>query len=195
MIAARPDSVSIWASQLAANNFPPVCAMTGRPAETWRKFNFSTPPQWAYALLALIVFGGIGIIAYAIVINVVSQKASGYLPLTKSSRNRLNAYLWTVVALLPLSFVFVIGGLVIASGNDATTSAIGTVVALLGVLMFIGFVVGALLRRLFGPGATVREPAPGQYDKIVELKRVHPAFAAAVANQHASWMANSTGSN
>ena len=52
---SRPDRVQIWASQLAANDFPPVCAMTGRPAETWRKFRFATPPDWAYALLALVV--------------------------------------------------------------------------------------------------------------------------------------------
>ena len=53
----RPDRIQIWASQLAANDFPPVCAMTGRPAETWRKFRFATPPDWAYALLALVVLG------------------------------------------------------------------------------------------------------------------------------------------
>jgi len=195
LIASQPDRVSIWASQLAANNFPPVCAMSGKPAEAWRKFNFSTAPQWTYGLLALIVLGGIGIIAYAIVVNLVSRKASGYLPLTRASRNRLNVYLWTVVALLPLSFVFLLGGLVIASGSDSTSGAIGTAVVVIGALMFVAFVVGALLRRLFGPGATVNEPMPGQYDKIVELKRVHPAFVAAVVSQHASWMAKSPESN
>ena len=166
--------------------------MTGRPAETWRKFTFSTPPQWAYALLALIVFGGIGIIAYALVINVVSQKASGHLPLTKASNNRLNAYLWTVVGLLPLSFVLMIGGLVIASSQDATAQGIGIIVVVLGVLMFIAFLVGLIVRRWIGPGATVREPAPGQYDKVVELRRVHPAFVAAVAQQHQGWLAPSS---
>jgi hypothetical protein len=195
LIAAQPDRVSVWASQLAANNFPPVCAMSGKPAETWRRFNFSTAPQWAYGLLALIVFGGIGIIAYAIVVSLVSQKASGYLPLTKASSNRLNVYLWTIGALLPLSFVLMIGGLVIASGTDSTSGAIGAAVVVSGALMFAAFVVGALLRTLFRPGATVHEPAAGQYDKIVELKRVHPAFVAAVVNQHASWMAKSTQSN
>jgi hypothetical protein len=59
-LIAHPDRVQIWASQLGANDFPPVCAMTGRPAELWRKFNFSTPPRWAYALLVLIVVGGSG---------------------------------------------------------------------------------------------------------------------------------------
>lgn|GEM_PF-2904422 len=38
-MSAEPSGVAIWASQLAANDFPPVCAMTGRPAETWREFH------------------------------------------------------------------------------------------------------------------------------------------------------------
>jgi len=190
VIAPKSDRVEIWASQLAANNFPPVCAMTGKPAETWRKFNFSTPPQWAYALIALIVLGGVGIIVYAIVINVVSQKASGYLPLTKRSRNQLNAYLWAVAAALVLAFVCLFGGLVIASSTDTTMQGVGIAVVVLGVFLFLAFIVGALLRRLVGPGATVREPMPGQSDKIVELKRIHPAFVAAVMNQHSSWTAS-----
>jgi hypothetical protein len=33
--------VLIWASQLRANDFPPVCAMSGRPAQTWRQFYFA----------------------------------------------------------------------------------------------------------------------------------------------------------
>lgn len=162
--------------------------MTGRPAEVWRKFNFSTPPAWAYAFLALIVFGGVGIIAYAVVVSAVSQKASGHLPLTRSAQNRLRTYLWTVVALLPLSFMVLIGGLVIASSEDATAHGIGIAVVLIGALMFVVFVAGALLRSWFGPGATVNAPSPGQNDKVVELRRVHPNFAAAVAHQHSTWM-------
>ena len=42
------NRVQIWASQLAANDFPPVCAMTGAPAEAWRKFTFSKTPPWAF---------------------------------------------------------------------------------------------------------------------------------------------------
>ncbi|TMC91495.1 MAG: hypothetical protein E6J12_05000, partial [Chloroflexi bacterium] len=106
----RADRVQIWASQLAANDFPPVCAMTGRPAETWRKFRFATPPDWAYALLALVVLGGIGIIAYAIVIASISRRASGYLPLTKRSRFLLNLYIWGTAALFPIFLVLLIAG-------------------------------------------------------------------------------------
>ncbi len=79
------NSLQIWASQLAANDFPPVCAMTGAPVETWRKFRFSTPPPWAYALLVLIVLGLLGLIIAAAVMSAVAVKASGFLPLTRRS--------------------------------------------------------------------------------------------------------------
>ncbi|TMG25324.1 MAG: hypothetical protein E6H95_12090 [Chloroflexi bacterium] len=62
-----PDRVTIWQSQLTANDFPPVCAMSGQPAETWHKFRFATAPPWAFLL-------------GAIVVAALSRRASGYLP-------------------------------------------------------------------------------------------------------------------
>src|SRR5438094_9290790 len=97
---SRPDRIQIWGSQLAANDFPPVCAMSGRPAETWKRFKFATPPQWAYALLVLICLGGIGRIIYAIVISTVSQRASGFLPLTLSSQRTANLTMQVPVILI-----------------------------------------------------------------------------------------------
>src|SRR5260221_2481988 len=94
----RSDRVQIWASQLAANNFPPICAMTGPPAETWHKFRFSTPPPWAYALLVLVVFGGLGLIVGAIVMSAVAQKARGFLPLTRNSSRLVWLAVWIPAA-------------------------------------------------------------------------------------------------
>jgi hypothetical protein len=98
----RPDRVTIWASQLAANDFPPVCAMTGHPAQVWRKFKFSTPPSWTYALLILVCLGGIGIILYAVVTTIVAQRASGFLPLTLSSRRTVTVWTWVPLVLIVL---------------------------------------------------------------------------------------------
>src|SRR3989442_15867668 len=74
--------------------------MTGRPGETWKKFKFATPPDWVYALLVLVCLGGIGILAFAIVTAVVSQRASGYLPLTRSSSRTAALAFWIPVGLL-----------------------------------------------------------------------------------------------
>jgi hypothetical protein len=192
-LIAAPDRVQIWASQLGANDFPPVCAMTGRPAELWRKFKFSTPPTWVYALLILILAGGIGILLYVLVVNLVSQKAEGFLPLTRAGRNRLWLYIGVVVALLPISFIVFFVGLAFGSGTDATSSTISVVLVLAGLLLFILFIAGALMRSLFGPRAKVSEPIPGQTDRVVELRNVHPNFVAAVQQQHAARAAQTAG--
>ena len=96
----RNDRIQIWGSQLAANDFPPVCAMTGRPAEAWKRFKFSTPPQWAYALLVLICLGGIGLIVYGVVVTAVSQRASGFLPLTRASRRTVDLVIVVPIGLI-----------------------------------------------------------------------------------------------
>jgi hypothetical protein len=62
---------------------------------------------------------------------------------------------------------------------------------MLAALSFVGFVVGYLVvRPLVGPRATVMEQQPGYYDKLVELRNVHPAFVTAVNEVHQQRAAN-----
>jgi hypothetical protein len=185
-LIAQTDRVQIWASQLAANDFPPVCAMTGRPAELWRKFNFRTPPGWVYAFLLLLVIGLIGLIIFGVVEYLVSEKASGHLPLTRSAQNRLRLVAGTIIALLVLTFILFIAGAALGAGTDSATSAVGDVLSWLGVLAVVAFIIGALTRSLWGPPAKVFAPQPGYPDRIVELRNVHPNFVTAVMQQHAA---------
>jgi hypothetical protein len=180
--ACALGKVQVWASQLWANDFPPVCAMTGRPAETWKKFKFATPPDWTYALLILVCLGGLGFIAFTIVVAVVSQRASGFLPLTRSSSRTVTLAFWIPLVLLitwPVSWaIAVIFGL---SSSDPTASAIAGVSFWLGVLFLVAGLIGRLIvTPLISPRAKVMELAPGQTDRIVELRNVHPLFVAAV---------------
>lgn len=176
----------MWASQLWANDFPPVCAMTGRPAETWKKFNFATPPDWAYALLFLICLGGIGFVAFAVTIAVVSQRASGYLPLTRSSALTARLAFWIPVGILvawPVCWLIalIVG---VAGNNDSTANGVAATFLVLGLACMLAGLVGRLVvTRLITPQAKVMPAAPGQSDRIVELRNVHPAFVAAV-QQH-----------
>ena len=78
--------------------------MTGAPAEVWRKFRFRTVPGWAYAFLALLVTG-IGLLPIFIIMAVVSRRASGHLPLTRASRQKLRLVEWGIISLLPLMIV------------------------------------------------------------------------------------------
>ena len=188
---ARPDRVLIWASQLAANSFPPICAMTGLPAETWRRFRFATPPAWAYVLLVLACIGGIGIIPYAIVTVAIAHRASGYLPLTRASRRLVNLAFWVPLALLGLWLVFWFAAAVIGLlSGDKTLQTIAWLLFWLGVLALVAGLAGRLVvTRLVGPRAKVAEQLPGQRDKLVELRNVHPAFVAAIQQMQATWAA------
>ncbi len=182
----RPDRVQIWAAQLAANDFPPICAMTGRPAETWRRFRFATPPPWAYALLALACLGGIGIIGYAIVMAAIAQRAAGYLPLTRAGRRTVNLTFWGPLALLGSALaIWVAAAIIGLPTNDPALNTIGAVLFWIGLLVFMFGLIGRLvITPLVGPRAKVREQLPGQYDKVVELRNVNPAFVAAVRQAH-----------
>lgn len=160
--------------------------MTGRPAETWRKFNFVTPPAWAYALLILVCLGGLGFIGYAIVIAVTAQRASGYLPLTRASKRIVIIALSGPIAALSL---FVLGWVLAAIiGLPATDPAASTLAGILfwiGTFLMLGALVGRLVvKPLICPRGKVYEQQPYQYDKLVELRNVHPAFVAAVNHMH-----------
>jgi hypothetical protein len=182
--------VQVWASQLWANDFPPVCAMTGRPAETWKKFKFATPPDWTYALLVLTCLGGLGFIAFTIVVAAVSERASGFMPLTRSSSRIVTLAFWIPLALLiAWPICWVLAFFLPSSSGDP---AVGELVWL-GIFFLLAGMIGRLVvNRFVSPRAKVMELAPGHVDRIVELRNVHPLFVAAVlqrqqaaASQHA----------
>lgn len=115
----EPDRVHVWSSQLAANDFPPICAMSGAPAETWRKFSFSTLPSWAVALLPLIC---LGLLPLFIGLYAVSRRASGRLPLTRASNRRV-----AMASLIPAGLILGAFLLGLAAGVvSAVTSSSST---------------------------------------------------------------------
>jgi hypothetical protein len=180
----RPDRVQVWASQLAANDFPPVCAMTGAPAQTWRKFRFASPPQWAYALYVLILLGVIGLLIAAAVLAGVSQRASGHLPLTRASSRLVGLAMWVpvglIVAGLAMWTIVPIAAGFNADSADTNAAGIAGLLLLVGALLLVSGLVGRLVvMPLVTPRAKVTVQ-PGYYDKLVEIRNVHPAFVAAV---------------
>jgi hypothetical protein len=184
VIAQRQSRVQVWASSFAANDFPPVCAMTGRPAETWRKFRFITAPGWAYAFLALTCLG-IGLLLIFIVMRLVSRSASGYLPLTRASSDLLRNTNWLFGGSLLFGPALWIAGVSLNSGSSEQSGAsLGVIVVLIGLLVFAAAVTAWLVvRPLVGPRGKVMAQQPGHYDRIVEISNVHPAFVSAV-QQH-----------
>lgn len=160
--------------------------MTGAPAETWRKFRFVTAPAWAYASLVLICTG-IGLLPIFIIMRLVSRTAAGHLPLTNASAHRLRTVTSIAVSLFLLVLVLWAIGIFVptAAGSDnPTANAIAGLAFFLGLLVALaGVIVWLLVKPRFGPGGKVMAKQPSQFDNLVVLRRVHPAFVAAV-QQH-----------
>ena len=160
--------------------------MTGAPAETWRKFRFATPPAWAYVLL-LLMCTGVGLLIIGVLIWAVSFRATGYLPLTRASRRKLLIVNWLPVALIALSVVLWVWALVVGFKSNDQTGTVAVGLLILGLLSGVAGLAGRLVvRRLVGPQAKVMERRPGQYDRLVELRHLHPAFVIAVNQLHAA---------
>jgi hypothetical protein len=165
--------------------------MTGAPAETWRKFRFSTAPAWAYAFLILLCTG-VGLLIVFVAMYLVSRRASGHLPLTRASSHRVGLATWIPGGALLGGIVLLIAAAVVAGANSNTTTgesevggAIAGDLAILGILALLAGIVGALvLRQVLGPRARVMDAPPGHTDRLVELRNVHPAFVAAVLQVH-----------
>ena len=154
--------------------------MTGAPAETWRKFRFATAPAWAYVLL-LLVCTGVGLLIIGVLIWAVSFRASGYLPLTRASRRKLAIVNWLPLVLIVLSLGLWIVAVVVGFNSNDQTATIAAGLLIVGLIAGLAGLVGRLvIRRLVGPRARVMERRAGQYDQLVELRNVHPAFVMAV---------------
>ena len=145
--------------------------MTGAPAETWRRFTFSTSPPWAFWI------GGLLLSA------ILARRASGYLPLTRASATRLNAVNWTFAGLILLAFLmWIVAAIVNSVAGDQTSSpAIGALLIIAGAVVLLIGIIGLLIaRQVYGPTGRVLEQQYGQYEPVVELRRVHPNFVVAV---------------
>jgi hypothetical protein len=156
--------------------------MSGRPAETWRRFKFVTAPGWAYSLLLLVCAGGLGFIAYAIAMAAVAERASGYLPLTRSSSRTVTLAFWVPTGLL-IAWVaaWVLTAALAWSTTDPNVTTIAWVSFGLGFFFLAaGFAGRLLIAPFLRPRGKVMGMAPGQNDRVVELRNVHPTFVAAL---------------
>jgi hypothetical protein len=183
-VIERPAVALVWSTDLKLGALPAVCVKTGQPAGAAVKFRFVTTPGWAYALHFLICTG-IGLLAVMIIVRLVSRVASGTLPYTSPAARRIKAWRWATVGMFVAFPVLLIAALISLGGDT-------TVAALLWILMLADFLTAIafwffLLPRL-GPSARVLE-SPYSQGNWIELRRVHPAFAAAVAEMYSSRLA------
>jgi hypothetical protein len=158
--------------------------MTGAPAETSRKFRFSTPPAWAFVFIFLICVGGIGFLVTLPLTYLVSRRASGTLPLTHQSLRRLGLPMRVGIPLTVAGVVLLLIAVIPVIRNPLVGIALVYCFDLGALALAIGVVTvesGLQLGRpLIGPRAKVLKRQPGQTDTLIELQRVHPAFVTAM---------------
>jgi hypothetical protein len=180
-----PDRLLVWARQLQTREFPPVCAMSGRPSEVWGRFRFVTAPAWAGALHILpLALTGVGLVLIVLITAVVSRRAGGWLPLTRSSRRQLRAIFWTFTGLLLggiAAAFWGLGAIVFAPDMQGSQAAVGLLGVLIGLSSFIIGALGLLtVRPRVGPQGVVTAQSVRGLGNVVELRNVHPVFVIAV---------------
>lgn len=95
--------------------------MTGAQAESWRKFRFATTPAWAYLFL-LLLCTGIGLLIVFILMYAVARRASGHLPLTRTSSQKVALATWIPVALIVGSVAMGFTALIVAAAGSSSSS-------------------------------------------------------------------------
>jgi len=171
----------IWSTDLKLGFLPAVCVKTGEPADASVKFRFVTLPPWGYALL-LLLLTGIGLLLVSIIMRLVSRVESGRLPYRSSVARNLRIWRWAGIGAfvaIPLLLV----AAVVALGGDGNIAALAW-------SLFLADLLGAIVIRYLvlprlGPRGYVHD-SPYPQGRWVELRRVHPAFAAAVADMYSS---------
>jgi hypothetical protein len=183
--AQPPASALIWSTDLKLGHLPAVCVKTGQPADASIKFRFATLPSWANALY-LLLLTGVGMLIVLIIRRLVSRVESGRLPYVRTAANRIRLWRWVRVALLVGIPVFLIAA-VISLGGDTTIAALVWSAFLADFIAAVVFPY-AVLNRI-SPNGYVHDGPYGN-GRWVELRRVHPTFAAAVAQMYAArWAA------
>jgi hypothetical protein len=183
--AQPPFSALIWSTDLKLGHLPAVCVKTGQPADASVKFRFVTLPSWAYALY-LLWLTGVGLLIVFIIMRLVSRVESGRLPYVRAAANRIRLWRWVRVATIAGIPVLLIAAIV-SLGGDTTIAALvwSAFLADLVAAMVLPY---AVLKRV-SPNGYVHDSPYGN-GRWVELRRVHPTFAAAVAEMYASrWAA------
>jgi hypothetical protein len=147
---------ALWYGEL-----PPVCVKTGRPADGTVDVSFERLPPWTYLLLLA------GIFPFFIALLLLRDRVRGQVPVSRSVVERYHA----LRRPLGLGWALVVVGVVLAAALEPR----------LLLLTGAGIVLVVVTDVRRAQGWITGVPAAGT--PYVELRRVHPAFAAAMAEQ------------
>lgn len=189
----------VWASQLEASDFPPVCVFSGEAAETWWKLRARRPYLWALPFLILLILCGIGLVVSPPLGYLLSDRVTGHVPVKAKYLRRLRLLVGLSIAIIAIGVVIGVAGVLAAAGHNYSVAVFAPLlltVGLLAVLMGItGVEIGLQLSwNPLAPRARVLKRRPEDPDRIVELFHLHPAFVFAASQMYAQRSAHSSGS-
>ena len=184
MVALSATRVRVWTDQFEAGQFPPVCALTGEPSETFLKFRFARYSGWW--LLG---------VWYTAILWIISDRITGRLPLTNRSRRYVLLLRWVPRALLAGTLGLWILGAELGLGGQSTdpvNMSLWTAFFFVGLLAVVSGLTGALVvKPLACPRGRLRSAGRKEGD-YVEISNLHPRFVAAMSADYASALAEAS---
>jgi hypothetical protein len=105
--------------------------------------------------------------------------------MTSRSRRRLLLINWSIFGLIPLTLVLWVAAAVVAANFGSESPSVGALVVSGLVTVMAGLIGLVVVLPHVGPAGNVMARQRGYHDNLVELRRVHPAFVAAVNQMHA----------
>lgn len=141
------------------NRLPPVCVRTGRPSSTTIRITYDSIPGWTAVLLPF------GVLAALLAATFSQVRVGGALPMSRSVTRR-----WQWLTRLRRISGWLTVSLFVVGGIAASEALLWACIAALVVFVLSG----AVVLLIVPPGR------PDTDSGILKLKRVHPAFAAAV---------------
>jgi len=153
--------------------------MTGRAAETWHRFRLVRNSGGAYGLFyVLLILPPVALVALALA-PLFAEGASGRLPLSRASDRELRFVKLVCGGVYVLGPAFWIAA--ILEWTVVGDESIGNSLLVTGVLLYVCGAIGwHFIRPLYGPTGKLLPSHREDGDDIVELKRLHPVFVAAV---------------
>ena len=175
-MAVVRSNVVVWGEDLKAGRLPHVSPLSGEPADVPRKYRYRTAPAWSWLLIVGGILVGVGWIPGIVIMLALSKRAAGDLFLTQRERRSIQVKLGITYGLLAATIGFFILAFTVPDDLKALM-VLGALIAMVGWIICI-----LAVMPLIRPRATVREIPSGA--TTVELKKVHPAFAEAVAGMY-----------
>lgn len=116
---------------LEEGRLPPVCAMTGDPAEEYVRITFTSTPGWTWILLLF------GILPFLIARAFSKTRVVGLVPMSDAALRRARSFNWIVGGL------FGVGALILVLGMASDLSALAvagtTAIAAAALIAMIGW--------------------------------------------------------